>query len=184
MSTGLLSHFAAIEIRRFQATKNRPESPRGLPLFRYRRFVWSAEPNRTLLRKQPAFATFFPRIRGGFRLPGPGVRPVSERGGDIRSEGFVRNRIPTVSRTFSQSPGRCSEAAFRDDSRQPPCPASARYIGTEGFRFPGGLGDLAIRFGYYRFETSVMIWCVIIMFILVQCTQWLGDWLVRRTDRR
>jgi ABC-type methionine transport system permease subunit len=29
-----------------------------------------------------------------------------------------------------------------------------------------------------------MIWCVIIMFILVQCTQWLGDWLVRRSDRR
>jgi ABC-type methionine transport system permease subunit len=30
----------------------------------------------------------------------------------------------------------------------------------------------------------VMIWCVIIMFVLVQCTQLLGDWLVRRTDKR
>ena len=48
----------------------------------------------------------------------------------------------------------------------------------------GGLGDLAIRYGYYRFETSVMIWCVIIMFVLVQCTQLLGDWLVRRADKR
>jgi D-methionine transport system permease protein len=58
------------------------------------------------------------------------------------------------------------------------------YSAVAGAVGAGGLGDLAIRFGYYRFETSVMIWCVIIMFILVQCTQWLGDWLVRRTDRR
>jgi MFS superfamily sulfate permease-like transporter len=58
------------------------------------------------------------------------------------------------------------------------------YSAVAGAVGAGGLGDLAIRFGYYRFETSVMIWCVIIMFILVQCTQWLGDWLVRRADRR
>jgi len=30
----------------------------------------------------------------------------------------------------------------------------------------------------------VMIWCVIIMFILVQLTQYLGDWLVSRSDKR
>ena len=48
----------------------------------------------------------------------------------------------------------------------------------------GGLGDLAIRYGYYRFETAVMIWCVIIMFILVQLTQYLGNWLVARVDKR
>jgi ABC-type methionine transport system permease subunit len=29
-----------------------------------------------------------------------------------------------------------------------------------------------------------MIWCVIIMFVLVQLTQLLGDWLVRKTDKR
>jgi len=58
------------------------------------------------------------------------------------------------------------------------------YSAVAGAVGAGGLGDLAIRFGYYRFETGVMIWCVIIMFVLVQFTQWLGDWLVRRSDKR
>lgn len=58
------------------------------------------------------------------------------------------------------------------------------YSAVAGAVGAGGLGDLAIRYGYYRFETGVMIWCVIIMFVLVQLTQLLGDWLVRRTDRR
>lgn len=58
------------------------------------------------------------------------------------------------------------------------------YSAVAGAVGAGGLGDLAIRYGYYRFETAVMIWCVIIMFVLVQLTQLLGDWLVRRTDKR
>lgn len=58
------------------------------------------------------------------------------------------------------------------------------YSAVAGAVGAGGLGDLAIRYGYYRFETAVMIWCVIIMFVLVQLTQLLGDWLVRKTDRR
>ena len=58
------------------------------------------------------------------------------------------------------------------------------YSAVAGAVGAGGLGDLAIRFGYYRFETGVMIWCVVIMFVLVQFTQWLGDWLVRRSDKR
>jgi D-methionine transport system permease protein len=58
------------------------------------------------------------------------------------------------------------------------------YTAMSGVIGGGGLGDLAIRYGYYRFETAVMIWCVIIMFVLVQLTQLLGDWLVRKTDKR
>jgi D-methionine transport system permease protein len=58
------------------------------------------------------------------------------------------------------------------------------YSAVAGAVGAGGLGDLAIRYGYYRFETAVMIWCVIIMFVLVQLTQLLGDWLVRKTDKR
>jgi len=58
------------------------------------------------------------------------------------------------------------------------------YSAVAGAVGAGGLGDLAIRYGYYRFETNVMIWCVIIMFILVQVTQWLGDRLVRLSDKR
>jgi D-methionine transport system permease protein len=58
------------------------------------------------------------------------------------------------------------------------------YSAVAGAIGAGGLGDLAIRYGYYRFETDVMVWCVLAMFVLVQGTQWLGDWLVRRFDRR
>ncbi len=58
------------------------------------------------------------------------------------------------------------------------------YSAVAGAVGAGGLGDLAIRYGYYRFETNVMIWCVIIMFVLVQATQWLGDGLVRLSDKR
>lgn len=58
------------------------------------------------------------------------------------------------------------------------------YSAVAGAVGAGGLGDLAIRFGYYRFETAVMVWCVIIMFVLVQATQYLGGWLVEKADKR
>jgi D-methionine transport system permease protein len=58
------------------------------------------------------------------------------------------------------------------------------YSAVAGAIGAGGLGDLAIRYGYYRFETDVMVWCVVAMFLLVQGSQWIGDWLVRRLDRR
>ncbi|WFU08075.1 ABC transporter permease [Rhizobium sp. CB3090] len=48
----------------------------------------------------------------------------------------------------------------------------------------GGLGDLAIRYGYQRFETDVMIAVVIVLIILVCGMQWLGDRLVARLDHR
>jgi D-methionine transport system permease protein len=48
----------------------------------------------------------------------------------------------------------------------------------------GGLGDLAIRYGYQRFETSVMVAVVIVLIILVCGIQWVGDRLVARLDRR
>ncbi|MFS8044435.1 methionine ABC transporter permease [Rhizobium sp. BR 314] len=48
----------------------------------------------------------------------------------------------------------------------------------------GGLGDLAIRYGYQRYETNVMIAVVIILIILVWGMQWLGDRLAIRLDRR
>ncbi|NLS15265.1 ABC transporter permease [Rhizobium sp. P40RR-XXII] len=48
----------------------------------------------------------------------------------------------------------------------------------------GGLGDLAIRYGYQRYETNVMIAVVIILIILVWGMQWLGDRFADRLDRR
>ena len=47
-----------------------------------------------------------------------------------------------------------------------------------------GVGDLAIRFGYYRYETQVMIVTVVALIILVQVVQVLGDWLAKRADKR
>ncbi|MFT4183561.1 MAG: methionine ABC transporter permease [Rhizobium sp.] len=48
----------------------------------------------------------------------------------------------------------------------------------------GGLGDLAIRYGYQRFETGVMVAVVVVLIILVCGMQWLGDRLVARLDHR
>jgi D-methionine transport system permease protein len=48
----------------------------------------------------------------------------------------------------------------------------------------GGLGDLAIRYGYQRFETNVMIAVVIVLILLVCAIQWLGDRLALRLSHR
>jgi len=48
----------------------------------------------------------------------------------------------------------------------------------------GGIGDLAIRFGYYRFDTTMMVVTVAVLVILVQLVQWSGSRLARRLDRR
>jgi D-methionine transport system permease protein len=48
----------------------------------------------------------------------------------------------------------------------------------------GGLGDLAIRYGYQRFETNVMSAVVVVLIVLVCGIQWLGDRLVARLDHR
>jgi len=48
----------------------------------------------------------------------------------------------------------------------------------------GGLGDLAIRYGYQRFETGVMIAVVIVLIVMVCGIQWLGDRLMARIDHR
>jgi D-methionine transport system permease protein len=41
----------------------------------------------------------------------------------------------------------------------------------------GGIGDLAISYGYQRFDTSVVILTVIVLLLLVQIVQTLGNWL-------
>ncbi|MFP1868010.1 methionine ABC transporter permease [Lonsdalea quercina] len=58
------------------------------------------------------------------------------------------------------------------------------YSAMAGIVGGGGVGDLAIRFGYYRYETQVMIVTVIALVILVQIVQTLGDWLAKRADKR
>jgi D-methionine transport system permease protein len=56
------------------------------------------------------------------------------------------------------------------------------YSAMAGIVGGGGIGDLAIRFGYYRYQTNVMIITVVILVVLVQAIQVLGDYLARRAD--
>lgn len=58
------------------------------------------------------------------------------------------------------------------------------YSAMAGIVGGGGVGDLAIRFGYYRYETKVMIVTVVALVVLVQIVQVLGDALAGRADRR
>ena len=48
----------------------------------------------------------------------------------------------------------------------------------------GGLGDLAIRYGYQRFRPEVMLATVIILIILVQAVQFIGNTLAKRLDKK
>jgi D-methionine transport system permease protein len=54
------------------------------------------------------------------------------------------------------------------------------YSAMAGAVGGGGLGDLAIRYGYQRFDIGVMITTIAIMIILVQAIQFLGDALVKK----
>lgn len=48
----------------------------------------------------------------------------------------------------------------------------------------GGLGDLALRFGYMRFRVDVMVATVLVLIVMVQLVQMGGDYLARRSDHR
>lgn len=48
----------------------------------------------------------------------------------------------------------------------------------------GGIGDLAIRFGYYRYDNTIMIATVLILIILVQIIQLTGDFVAKVVDKR
>jgi len=48
----------------------------------------------------------------------------------------------------------------------------------------GGLGDLAIRYGYERFETNIMVGVIVVLIVIVSGVQIGGDLLARRLNRR
>ncbi|WP_261665400.1 methionine ABC transporter permease [Deinococcus sp. Marseille-Q6407] len=58
------------------------------------------------------------------------------------------------------------------------------YSAVAGAIGAGGLGDLAIRYGYQRFDTPTMVVTVVALLLIVQLMQWLGDWAERRADHR
>ena len=58
------------------------------------------------------------------------------------------------------------------------------YSAMAGTVGGGGLGDIAIRYGYYRYEFGIMIVTVVILVVLVQILQGIGMMLSKKLDRR
>jgi ABC-type metal ion transport system, permease component len=58
------------------------------------------------------------------------------------------------------------------------------YSTMAGFVGAGGLGDIAIRYGYYRYQTDIMFVTVIILVIIVQVIQELGTLWMKKSDKR
>lgn len=58
------------------------------------------------------------------------------------------------------------------------------YSAMAGTVGGGGLGDIAIRFGYYRYETGVMIVTIVILVLLVQVLQAIGMFISKKVDHR
>lgn len=58
------------------------------------------------------------------------------------------------------------------------------YSAVAGVVGGGGIGDLAIRYGYYRFETDIMIATVAILIAMVQLIQFTGNRIAQRIDKR
>ena len=58
------------------------------------------------------------------------------------------------------------------------------YSAMAGAVGGGGLGDLAIRYGYQRYQTDIMWVTVVTLLLVVQAVQNVGDLLVRRFSRR
>lgn len=58
------------------------------------------------------------------------------------------------------------------------------YSAMAGVVGGGGIGDLAIRFGYYRFQTDVMVVTVLLLVAIVQLIQFTGNRLAHYLDKR
>ncbi len=58
------------------------------------------------------------------------------------------------------------------------------YSAMAGVVGGGGLGDIAIRYGYYRYETEIMIITVVVLVLLMQILQWIGNVMSKKLDRR
>jgi len=58
------------------------------------------------------------------------------------------------------------------------------YSAMTGFMGGGGLGDIAIRYGYHRYQTDIMLVTVVILVIIVQVFQEIGIRLARLGDKR
>lgn len=58
------------------------------------------------------------------------------------------------------------------------------YSAMAGFVGGGGLGAIAINYGYYRYQNNIMLVTVVILIVIVQVFQVLGNRLVNKIDKR
>lgn len=58
------------------------------------------------------------------------------------------------------------------------------YSAMSGTVGGGGLGDIAVRYGYYRWQTDIMLVTVVLLILIFQVIQNLGTWIARRLDHR
>ncbi|MBQ0101327.1 MAG: ABC transporter permease [Firmicutes bacterium] len=58
------------------------------------------------------------------------------------------------------------------------------YSAMAGFTAGGGLGDIAIRYGYYRYDTKMMLITVVLLVIIVQVLQEVGMKIAKKADKR
>lgn len=58
------------------------------------------------------------------------------------------------------------------------------YSAMAGVVGGGGLGDIAIQYGYRRYQADIMIVTVVLLVLLVQVLQWIGTRLSKKLDRR
>ncbi|MBO6002929.1 MAG: ABC transporter permease [Mailhella sp.] len=58
------------------------------------------------------------------------------------------------------------------------------YSAMSGAVGGGGLGKLAIMYGYNRYQTDIMFITIVLLIIIVQLFQMLGNWATKRSDKR
>ena len=88
-------------------------------------------------------------------------------------------RSRTYQKPSSADGSRCTATGIRG----PPFVLTSKSAAT-GAVGGGGLGDLGIRYGYQRFLPEVMVAVVVVLIVLVQGVQTVGDRLARRLNKR
>ncbi len=58
------------------------------------------------------------------------------------------------------------------------------YSAMAGVVGGGGLGDIAIRYGYYRYQKNLMFLTIVLLIVIVQVVQSFGNYLSRKIDKR
>ena len=58
------------------------------------------------------------------------------------------------------------------------------YTAMSGIIGGGGLGKIAINYGYYRYKHLVMLLAVVLLIVLVQVFQSVGSYIAKKCDKR